>query len=545
MVVLNPSTISHLLDNNLADKLTSRICDSKSEIRAAACSLTKTVCQMGGESVCDYLVSEEILTPVLDLFSKMKVTMSFVDPEIAKPYHSILQNVLGVMHELCQGCQAAVDVVSVHPQIGNLLDYLDFANQISFDLRCAAGNVLQDLVEDSVVYESVSNSARAKALLENCLKCEDKLLQCICAGICFEIDSNFARCIECLDPVFRLPLQEGLLSLQSLAVNTAAELAQEEEQGDAMQTSDQPQKDGPAATLFNNAANAWSRSAKAQQQAFETLANILGSLPENVNVDQNLIDRIFPYIKHTCSLDVSKIDAQLGDRLLMVMPRLDGCVDQLQTLQLRALNCYNNGLIGGAAPAMKQHAEVMWNGLMSMLEVCANSLEGVEGNEDELLDSIAQCLWSIARAYGGDLKATPEHLASILNVLSAHRSSLCDVSLAGVLGCLVPLYNANEAIVTSVVNVLVQCATGGGAKILMIAESLNSIVDLFSDDKTHAFFVKLQIDAGLKSLVPNVNALLKNPDPDQVTSRSFFLFFPIVVFLPLLTSFSRFRISSA
>ena len=71
LAVLSPELVPQLVfATRLADKLCSRMLDAKAHVREMAASLLKTLCQVGQDSVAEYFVSQDVLTPLLELFSK-------------------------------------------------------------------------------------------------------------------------------------------------------------------------------------------------------------------------------------------------------------------------------------------------------------------------------------------------------------------------------------------------------------------------------------------------------------------------------------------
>lgn len=71
LAVLSPELVPQLVfQTKLADKINSRMLDTKSHVRELAVSLLKTLCQVGQDSVVDYFVKQDVLTPLLDLFAK-------------------------------------------------------------------------------------------------------------------------------------------------------------------------------------------------------------------------------------------------------------------------------------------------------------------------------------------------------------------------------------------------------------------------------------------------------------------------------------------
>ena len=510
MIVLNPECISTLLDNGISDKITGRICDSKASIRERGCSLAKVMCQVGGEQVCDYMVSQDILTPILDLFSKMKVSVHIVDENVRQQFQGILLHVLGIMHELCQSSEQATNLVSANPEIGSLLDFLDPNHSILMDVRCAAAHVLQDLVEDCpAVVDAVRASNKAAQLIQTCIESPDLLLRSLCIGIQFELDGNCAKCAQLLAPILSLQLPQTLLMTKGEALAAAQESVKDDskstvafpgpgeaDQDDAQEDDEDesnlqsggamdvdlppaPQSNGPAFKIFATTISQWTRAAEAQQQALETLANIFSSMALGAEEFQ-VVQHLMPFVATLCEVQLQQVDETLGDKLLAAVPALDGAVDKLQRLQLRALHCLNNALIGIQVENLKP-AMSLWTPLTLSLGQAIRNLQGLQnqsGDEDELLDSLAQCLWSLARNFGEtkSIAVLPQHLAMLCGGLGARLSLLADVSMAGCLGSLAPFFRSNANLTSAIAGALIQACQGAQDKTLLLAEVISFLI---------------------------------------------------------------------
>ncbi len=117
------------------------------------------------------------------------------------------------------------------------------------------------------------------------------------------------------------------------------------------------------------------------------------------------------------TVSLAAMDRQWGEGVLLVLPALDSCMEQLQQLQLRALSCITNVFIAAADPSIfaRDNALVasVWQSLMSLLESVSRDLvayrsgggggggggEGTDGG-DELLDNLCHAAWAVARSAG-------------------------------------------------------------------------------------------------------------------------------------------------
>ncbi len=161
----------------------------------------------------------------------MKVSIVYVDDGVRTQVFGILRQVLGALHELCQRSEAATSLVAAHPQISTLLDYLDPAFNLPTDLRCAAAQVLQDLVEDCpTISDALSGSARAQTLLRSGSQSDQLLLRALCCGILYELTGDAMACVSALQPALSLQLPQALLQLRDAATAAALETGAREAQ---------------------------------------------------------------------------------------------------------------------------------------------------------------------------------------------------------------------------------------------------------------------------------------------------------------------------
>jgi hypothetical protein len=538
LAVLSPELIPQLVfQTKLADKLNSRVLDAKSHVRELAVSLLKTLCQAGHDNIVDYFVKQDVLTPLLDLFSKffffffcsfsfssffvprMKVTVVYVDDGVRSQVYGILGQVLGALHELCQRSEDATSLVASHPQVSSLLDYLDPAYPLPVELRCGAAHVLQDLVEDCpTISDALSSSARAQTLLRSGAQSEHLLLRSLCCGVLFELTSDCFACVTSLQPALTLQLPQALLQLRdsatAAALETGAREAQIAKQQDVAEKNvgdeekvemeqeaivDLPHvpsllAEGEAAKMFSRVLGQWQVAAQAQQQALETLANVFSSLTlSTCKNEREIFGLSMPHLSSVVALHLGSFEAQLGEQLIASLPALDGCVDKLQLLQLRALHCLNNAFIGVSSPELLYTwVASLWTTLLDQLREASDALSGAQSGDDELLDALATSLWSLARVSVARLPVSPAHASLIASVLSRRLSRAASVSLAGCLGSLAPVLRADANTLTHVTNTLQQCCNPSSSP-LLLAETLNSLVDLFSDDDTHAVFVATKL----------------------------------------------------
>lgn len=159
------------------------------------------------------------------------MTTVYIDEGVRNQVFGILRQVLGALHELCQRSETATSLVSSHPQMSSLLDYLDPAFALPMDLRCAAVHVLQDLVEDCpTVSEGLSKSPRAQALLRAGAQSDHLLMRSLCCGVLFELTGDCLACVEALQPVLALQVSQALLMLRDSATAAALETGTREAQ---------------------------------------------------------------------------------------------------------------------------------------------------------------------------------------------------------------------------------------------------------------------------------------------------------------------------
>ena len=523
VVLLTPELIPQLVfETQLADKLNSRMCDVKASIRQATVSLVRSLAQTGEEAVVDHLVAADALTPLLDLFAKTRVTVPIVDAGVRQQVQGILGQVLGALHELCQRSETAVSVVAASPHAAALLDYLDPAlEHVPVELRCAAAHVLQDLMEDCpVIVNAMRGSGRAQQLLQGWAESRSSLLlRALCCGVRFELDGDCARCVQGLQPALALQLPQALMGLKNEAVNAGLEMAANEhrvaQQGQAAAAEEDegaaegqgvefppvPQLgvEGEAGKAFSAMLAQWLHAAQAQQQALETLANVFGSATLAAT-EGAVVEAAVPPLVAIASLQLQSVEGFFGEALLAAMLALDGCVDKLQLLQLRAFHCLNNALIAVAPQRLTPWAAPLWLALMDRLRDAGTALAQLPGprEDDELLDGIAQCAWALARTELR-LPVSPEHVALLCTALTQRLSTGASVSCAGALGALASCFRPNEQALAAVTRALTDCVAEGSPP-LLLAEAVNAAIDIYSDDATHAAYVSLQVGKTLAAV---------------------------------------------
>lgn len=555
----NPQAIHELMKGSLCDRLVTRICDSKAGVRLAALTATKILCQKGGDEVVAVLVKMDVMSPLLDLFGKMRVSQPIVDASVRTTVFSIVEEVLKVLQEICQRSEHAADVVSRSPLCSSMADFLDFSLPISMDMRCAAAELLQVLVDDSpTLVNAMRSGPKVLSLLKEVVgnDSNDIFLRSLCAGILLVVEDQtndaISRCCSVLFPILSLKLPHVLLSLEPDATAAAKEsddgILAEGNANENVRSEDEPpnmEKEamdvdidlpavpgknvGPAQGHLNQALSQWARSADAQQQALETLANLFCGVHTENSIIAKAASTAFPHLVYLATVPIAQIDAKFGDRLLSTLPQLDSCMEKIQQLQLISLTCINNVFISVDPGMLKKEGKLagFWQGLVTVLRTVTESLveyrtAGGTEVEDELCDIICQCLWSLARTCADEpcLPVEPDHVSVIAKALSFHLSATVDTALAGGLGCLSGYIRRSDTAINGVASILLTCGLNPQASPLLIAESLNALVDLFSDDSTHKVFVSLQVGQKLKSALSNaevaVTRLVDNEDKEHL-----------------------------
>ena len=291
--------------------------------------------------------------------------------------------------------------------------------------------------------------------------------------------------------------------------------------------------EGEAAKVFSQVLAQWLIGAQAQQQALETLANVFSSptLSGSKN-ERHVFSATLPMLSAMANSQISAIEEQLGENLVAALPSLDGSMDKLQLLQLRALHCLNNALIGASSPEFfAPLTGTLWTSLLDRLREASDALTGpsvgngaaaaatsVSHDDDELLDGLAAVVWSLARVSGANVPALPAHIGVIAGVISRRLSQAATVSCAGALGALAPLIIRDAAALKNAGMVLQQCCSSSSSSLLLV-EACNSLVDLFADDSAHGVFVAINVASTLSNALPQMrkaSTLLADDEVERV-----------------------------
>ena len=554
---------------NICEKLITRVCDTKSSVRLAALIALKALCQRGGDQVCSMLVKMDALTPLLDLFGKMRVDVAIKDEGLCQIVFGTVLEVLNVLYELCDRSEEAADWASRSPLCTKMVDFLDSSLNISLDMRCAAARLLQTLVDDCPsLVTAMKSGPKAVNLLKGVLdnSGSDVVLRSICAGIFLTLEGGteqqvLNKCYGLLQPFLALRLPHVLLSMEQEIHAAADEMLEAqkpveqppsnrqkqkqpqvnpppgydgdeppdmESKGASVDLPSYPKKMGPAQAHIKDALDKWTRSAEAQQQALETLTNLFCGVHPADSAVSRIANDAFAHLVYICTIPVTQIDAKLGDKLLSSLPQLDGCMEKVQQLQVTALACMNNVLISVDTSVLLKDQKLanFWPALISLLSTVSQSLakvrsDGANFADDELYDNVSQCIWSLCRACSDGPNLPVNHgdgISVITKALSLHLSEGADISLAGTLGCLAGYMTKNSAALNGVSQVLAVCCNNDKANPLLIAESLNSLVDIFSDDNTHNTFASSGVGQKMNSALPIANkaiGALQNADDKE------------------------------
>jgi hypothetical protein len=273
--------------------------------------------------------------------------------------------------------------------------------------------------------------------------------------------------------------------------------------------------EGEASKVFSQSLAQWLIAAQAQQQALETLANVFVA-PTLANASEKAVFTLaLPPLARLAVEAVGQFEKQLGEPLVAALPALDGALDKLQLLQLRALHALANAVMSASSPALLAPlGSAVWPAVLEQLHEATHALRAQQQQqqqekeeEDELVEALSGAAWALARAgllAGAGGGRAVELLAASLRAWGARGA-------AGALGALAPML-AREPTLLALASSALACRCRPDTAPLLLAECCDALVDLFSDDATHAVFVAQNVAAVLAAAPALLRKAAAAPD---------------------------------
>ncbi|XP_030040343.2 HEAT repeat-containing protein 3 [Manduca sexta] len=547
LLIESPENIEQVLNRDLAKVVAPLLVDAASSVRNAAAGMLRNLSTVKLE-VCDALMEQDVMTPLICYFHEHAETWT---PDINsatkdEDIDTFIQNV-NLLLNLCEGSELAIKYMGQSRILDILPRYLDIS-VFNNDIVAAVLQCLFVVVEDNpIAMEKIKSNCEKQ--LQTLLSLESGepdayLLKTLSAGVIIS---------TCRGKLATLPINvvNQIISIlaKTLSVDhrfVCSQLSNQVPLGDTSAKKEPPQS--KLTQLLNNQIKSAMQIVDAQQSAIEIIANICSNddgdennsneSSESEEADEELIQGEEESIHVEDMLPTNLLEALINleifdkvwarsqlpaHNVMMILKEYEGTqllCKKLSNLQTRALLCVNNMLsslpiehLGGINAVYK-----IW--------VDAGKLVFKQDSGAVLLESAT----AVMRAALDKIKLKENGNNMECNLFSDLALSDIEMMLTGIRECQVAEIRANlirmigilalllvnkiNDITSNVICTVTEFILEQAHKeneVWVLAEAIDTIVDLYSEDETDALAAKVNLVDKLMVLTP----ILKNKARQQ------------------------------
>ncbi|XP_038068205.1 HEAT repeat-containing protein 3-like [Patiria miniata] len=554
-LVQEPAARDTLLENGVVKCLGPLLLDNRAAIREAATGALRNLSACGDHEVCDRMVSDDIMTPLVTLLSQfcngIPIPPGNKPPKRDPNLNSLLQ-ALHLLWNLCESSGTAVNIFNRHGLVHVTLQCLQ-THATFLDLALTAAHCLQTVSEDNPGTGVELTKPTALPILENALMSpgdtmQHTLLRTLVASVLYNIKGH-------LPAVSQNQTIQAIVKVlcQSLDADTQAAvsklLPEMTTNGQISNGSGEPETketlpdDELPKTLSEDLVEI-EAALTAQQVALEVASNMCcpdddeeddwedmassSSSSDDLQDEAADTDEI-PFMSPLCLSDEIRgalVSHNLPNKVLVKCAFPDRTLLQslilhsagktvfkgLLRVQSRALLCLQN-MIAVMDLASLGGPEALTLVLDKLLVL--TMVEPAPAG-DELVEALTSALRSVLQKMAAS-KHMPQslsehHLTRLFGLGQGTQSEQIRVNIVGMLGSVGSLLAAkadSEQLLTAVGTQLSEVAVKDSS-LWVTAEALDAIFDAFGDGATaDAVAVKIGLVPKLKMLVPQLKSRLR------------------------------------
>lgn len=534
-LVSHPGTLEALLKLNVVKILGPLVLDHSWDIRRRALGALRNLSVDGGTAVCEEMIAKDILTPVLALIKQFGSEDQFGQNVTERRKIMICEtfsHAFYLLQNLCENSAQAVATVSSEAIVPVICLILE-SSHCTADLKLAAVDCLHTLTEDN-------SSLHSKELTE-----------CVHRVIAQPVESSQQLLLKTLATGVLVNLEVGVLSsargaivvpivttmCEVLTQNVAGMLVQEasQEGSDQQESKSSEEK---VSSLDKKAADI-ENLLKAQKIALEVIANLCCSDDdewEEMNSSESSGDDAdvameeeeavqdgedtlcvstelhSAFTQNNILGKVFEAAQPLTAELLQVLQNNKDLQQRFLSKQTHALLCLNN-LVSSMTPEAlggPQKLYTIWQGLLQF----SSSQTSME--KQDLLEAVTSAMRAVIQKLAdADPAKFSEAQQSDLQFMY-EMSTKCPwpevrvnaVHMVSTIGCVLA-QNPNPHPLLKDIGVLFLEVVCKDSDLWVVAESLDSVFDVFGEDHIDPLVKEIRLVDKLRAVLPNLKAKIQ------------------------------------
>eukprot|EP01114_Cavostelium_apophysatum_P020447 TRINITY_DN6851_c0_g1_i1.p1 TRINITY_DN6851_c0_g1~~TRINITY_DN6851_c0_g1_i1.p1 ORF type:complete len:595 (+),score=133.23 TRINITY_DN6851_c0_g1_i1:114-1898(+) len=481
----NLTAIEHVLKEPLfLKKIIQNLCDPDLNLRVAAAGALRNLTNVGGVEISNRLVETDCMTPITATLLQAHQNVSATKDNDLKQNFSLLTQIIALLINICENNEHAIVLITNSKAILWLISFLK-QSQFPEELKIKTGQLVLLLTEENPEIEqqilvSTEHTELLRTLFNN--EGEHICLRVLVSGIIYHIrnESTRAAIIKTILPLFTRALDydaaAALLRIEPQIAAYCKSAVESIEEAD-QKTHIYDKTDCPE---FED----WKLVTQAQQLSLELLANICTEDQQDdmdndglyLNIPEDVVNLVTSSGLHQKALVKCNPPPAEIAAFVAKYPKFSGALEQFQKTQQIAVTCIGNMLL-----ILKKldDAPSLWNLLFGLIR---------EDSSLEFVEAVSTPLWIMLRKFPPLTFTAPQF--EVLRRMAAVGTEETKVNVAGLLGTFGQTPQI-APIVTQVGSLLLfQLSDQSG---MVVAEALNSIMDIFAEEPYNAAVAELSM----------------------------------------------------
>lgn len=518
--------------------------DPNIPVRTLTASALRHIAENGGEKVYTHFFNDDIMTPLCSLlkrdYSEWQPIIDCTDKEKIHDEKEAFIEIVTLLWTLCENNELAIKYVNKEGLILILLKYLDVVTY-GIDLSIVAAQCIFSLSEDNP--DAINELKKQESTFLNLLTLEvfDSTLSLSNVTSIKTLICGLLMYINNHKEMDQIHVVNQVLSVLSKSLDI-----------------DHIDSACSLATILSQEKAEFSRSTKkkiqeyrkllgAQQQALEILTNLCTEDQESKEVDSEIddLDEIEcedsmddnesindNFCKVTSTLPVELIEVISNSDLLKkiwnktlnidnkVIETLSQSIEgkailkQVHTLRCRAYLCLHNwissldiDILGGVEALYSIWCQI---GTVVFKEADVNDIELLESTTAALRATLQKLTEVQAKTFS---KLTPSDIQPMLNGERQCPNANVRVNLTRILGNLALIIanddNSNKYELMKHISVFLLVTSATESVAWVMAECLDALMDIFSDDETDKLAADIKLTVKLSELIPTFKTMVR------------------------------------
>ncbi|KAK2171786.1 hypothetical protein NP493_1028g00034 [Ridgeia piscesae] len=223
-LVSSHANILLFLRANLVKVMAPLLLDVSPAVRQAALGAFRNISVDGGPEVCDILVTQDVMTPLMTMLKQYaessQLTGATEQGQLTPEEADVLLQAIHLLWNLCESSQVAVDIFNREKLIGILWSWLQ-TDRFGLPFSIIVAQCIYTVTEDNkdVIQQMTANEALlflAELLTRQAVSAQDVLMHALGAGIAYNLSGECeaqAQTVCGLVPVLANVLQQDIDSL--------------------------------------------------------------------------------------------------------------------------------------------------------------------------------------------------------------------------------------------------------------------------------------------------------------------------------------------